>query len=69
MEKAVSTVYNDFLGSDERGSDSFLHPSPQIERKHKLNDMKAYIPAFPSHSCLSCVLSRALTDRRPCFRV
>lgn len=38
---------NDFLGSDERGSDSFPHPSPESQRKSELNDMKAYIPAFP----------------------
>ncbi len=40
-------MYNDFLGSDEKGSDSFIHPPTENQRKNELNDMKAYIPAFP----------------------
>lgn len=40
-------MYNDFLGSEERGSDLSLHPPPENQRKNKLNDIKADIPAFP----------------------
>lgn len=46
-DKAVFTVYNDFLGLEERGSDLSLHPPVKHQRKLKLNDIKADIPAFP----------------------